>query len=158
MRKIISIVVGVLVGLALIGYIIFYNVFPIVDEQYEETTVPSELENKVFNWKYNVGWNFRVEMTKNAIYWEGIEGDFEGMTAEVHSVYTQISDNIYFITWNVPFMGYDSLVLDLENDIVYAHSHANAKTIAIEGEVYCNGLHEECEAPHKNKKPTKSLL
>ncbi|MEM7335331.1 MAG: hypothetical protein AAF490_24855 [Chloroflexota bacterium] len=134
---------------AAVGYGVFWTSVPVVDEQYEVASVPPELENQVFHWRYNIGWDFRVLMDEEGLHWEGFAGDFEGQTATVDPRYTKVQESLYFITWNVPYIGYDSLVLDFENNLVYAHSKGNSKSVAIAGEIYCNGFIESCEPPRQ---------
>lgn len=131
------------------GYAIFWSKTPQIEEQYLTSTIPPELQDQVFHWRYDVGWDFRVEIASDAIHWEGLEEPFEGWTVSVEPHITQIREDIYFMTWEVPYVGFDSLVLDLENGRVYAHSKGNSKFANISGEIYCDGRVEACEPPRK---------
>jgi len=127
-------------------YFLFYNAKP--DETtHQESTIPVALEGRVFHWRYDIGWDFRIEMTKEEVYWEGVGGFFDGVAATVSPHYTPISDDIYFVTWRIPFIGVDSLVLDLGNQKVFAHVKANNRFYAVAGEIYCDSEIADCEAP-----------
>ena len=143
-----------IIGLAVvigIGYAIFWNVSPQIDEQYLESTIPAELQNQVFHWRYDVGWDFRVEIGEDEIYWEGLEEPFEGWLETVDPHITKVGENLYFATWLVPTAnGFDSLVIDFENSRVYAHSKGNSKFAEISGEIYCDGRVDECVPPRRN--------
>lgn len=133
-------IIMVCIVVGVVGFLAYYNFIPNVSEEQYQSTIPEELVGKEFNWRYNIGWDFHIEMDEEGLHWEGLAGDFEGRKESVQPQYTKIGDNMYFITWNVSNFIYDSIVLDFENDKVYAHSRANKNFVAIEGEIYVNGL------------------
>lgn len=133
-----------------LGYFIFWSTVPgDSDANFQSRAVPAELAGKVFHWRYDNGWDFRVEMQPEALYWEGMAKSFEGMKAKVHPQYTKIDDGMYFLTWEIPMIGLDSLVINFPDRKVYAHSKANAKFYSVVGEIYCSGLEETCEKPQR---------
>jgi len=117
------------------------------ETRFQESSIPVALKDRVFHWRYNIGWDFRVKMTEEGVHWEGFAGTFEGMTATVFPHYSQIREDVYFVTWPIPGAGVDSLVLDLRNKKVFGHIKANAKFYVIEGEIYCDSASMECETP-----------
>ena len=127
-------------------YFLFYSSKP-VEITHQESTIPDALKGRVFHWRYDIGWDFRIEMTPEQVYWEGVGGWFDGVAATVFPHYTHINDDIYFVTWRIPFIGVDSLVLDLENQNVFAHVKANNRFYAVAGEIYCDSAVADCEVP-----------
>ena len=143
------VVIAIMVIISL-GYFVFWNSVPgDSDANFQTRSVPAELEGKVFHWRYDIGWDFRVEMQSDALYWEGMAMSFEGMKAKVHPQYTKLSDDLYFLTWEVPMVGLDSVVINFAERTIYAHSKANSKFYSVKGEIYCSGLEEECEKPRR---------
>ena len=141
-------------GLAAI-FAIFWVGYPLIDDNYLASPVPEALENQIFHWRHNVGWDFRVQIGDNngegppLLHWEGLQPPFAGWKKTVEPRITKIRKDIYFMTWTTPMGLFDSVVLDLEKEKVYTHSKVNAKFIAVEGEIYCNGLRQACEPPKK---------
>ena len=142
-------VVFALLVLSLGSYYLFFWRAQPFETTHQQTSIPPELENRVFNWKYDIGWDFRVEMTREKVYWEGLTGTFEGMSHTVYPHYTKINDHTYFITWPITRIGVDSLVVDVKNNKVYAHTKANAKFYAIQGDIYCDSVDAECTPPKR---------
>ena len=132
------------------GYSIFWNIFPTSKAQYLSSFVPVDIRDGVFHWRYENGWDFRVEITSKALHWEGIGGDFEGTSMSVTPHYRQIREQLYFISWVIPFGGFDSILVDFENDRVFAHSKANNKFFSLEGEIYCDSRKALCEPPSQH--------
>ena len=119
---------------------------PPIDPKFLQSHIPEELAGKVFHWRYDIGWDFRVQLTEGNLHWEGFGGRFKGMRRAVQPHYRKVRDGIYFLTWKTPF-GFDSLVIDLKENLLYAHNGLGPSMLAISGEIYCNGLRQECEAP-----------
>lgn len=141
-----------IVSVLVAAYAIFWKIVPQIDESVLVSNIPTELKGQTFHWRYDVvGWDLRVLMGEDGtVYWEGLEEPFRGTMATVHPHFTKIRDHMYFITcWQIP-IGFDLIVVDLEEDHVYAHSKANSKFASISGYVYCNSLKEQsCEPPKK---------
>ncbi|MDG2175960.1 MAG: hypothetical protein P8M72_07515 [Gammaproteobacteria bacterium] len=129
-------------------YFLFWSRAPFEDS-HQTSQIPESFKDRIFHWRYNNGWDFRVEMTEERVNWEGLTGTFEGMSYFTYPHYTQISEEIYFVTWPIPRIGVDSLVLDLQNKRIFAHVKANAKFYAIEGEIYCDSAVENCTPPQQ---------
>jgi hypothetical protein len=131
-----------------IGYYLFWQyVPPDADDRFLTSTIPAELDGQVFHWRYDIGWDFRIEMHDGLIYWEGMSGFFEGKKATVSPHYRKIRDQMYFISWPIPGIGVDSVVVDLEQHKVYGHSKANSKFFFVAGEVYCVSMEQSCAPP-----------
>jgi|GEM_PF-2878194 len=130
-----------------------------IPHEFQVSKIPDELNNQVFHWRYTIGWGFRVLMTQDALHWEGIgEGMFNGLTDTVTPLYREISDGIYLVTWKYPvpdtvpqMEGFDSLVLNLNDRVLYGHTGAPGHFASLTGEIYCVGYEEVCEAPHIKK-------
>lgn len=137
----------VLLILAGIGYSIFWNTMPGGSEAFQKSETPAELLNHDFSWRYENGWDFNITINEDGLHWQGIGGDFDGMSMSVHPHYRKVAENIYFVTWVVPYAGLDSLVIDFNENKVFAHSKANSKFFSLEGEIYCNDMHQACAKP-----------
>ncbi len=145
------VVLAILVLLA-IGYAAFFNNVPSVDdESVLVKTPPAELVGKNFQWSYENGWSFRVTVQDDGLHWEGVAGSFDGTTAHVEPHYREIAPGVYFMTWLLPNIGFDSVVIDLNERRVFAHTNANWAFQSIEGTIDCNGLIEECTAPEMTR-------
>ena len=147
MRK--SLLLAVLIGCALAPFGLAQEGppdRPPIDPKFLQSHIPEELAGKVFHWRYDIGWDFRVQLTEGNLHWEGFGGRFKGMRRAVQPHYRKVRDGIYFLTWNTPF-GFDSLVIDLKENLLYAHNGLGPSMLSISGEIYCNGLRQECEAP-----------
>ena len=70
-------------GLAAI-FAIFWVGYPLIDDNYLASPVPEALENQIFHWRHNVGWDFRVQIGDNngegppLLHWEGLQPPFAG--------------------------------------------------------------------------------
>ncbi len=141
----ILIIIGIIAG---IGYSLFYFNVPNIDPVFEETEIPAELIDKSFAWRYDIGWDFYVEIKEDSIVWTGLAGDFDGMEATVYPQYSKISDDIYFVTWEIDMVnGFDSLVINMEDNTIFGHCKANSKFVEIEGEIYYNELNNTGTKP-----------
>lgn len=125
-----------LIVLASLGYAVFWNLVPQGSEEFQQSAVPKELIDQSYSWRYENGWDFEITIDINGLHWKGIGGDFDGMSMSVKPHYRKIAENIYFVTWIVPYAGFDSLVINFESGKVYAHSKANSKFFSLEGEIY----------------------
>lgn len=130
-------------------YFLFYRSTP-SETSHQTSQIPESFKDRIFHWRYNNDWDFRVQMTEDAVFWEGLTGTFEGMSHVTYPHYTAVSEGIYFVTWPITGIGVDSLVLDLENRRIFAHVKANAKFYAIEGVIYCDSAIESCIEPVKD--------
>ncbi len=133
--------------LGAVGFGLFWHLVPGTNSQHQHSTTPSELIGHNFHWRYENGWDFHVQIQDGVLHWEGVASDFEGIQTTVKPHFRQIREDLYFITWPLTVVGFDSLVLDLEAKQVFAHSKANAKFFSLQGEVYCDGRTEQCMAP-----------
>ncbi len=123
---------------------------PPIDPKFLQSDIPEELAGKVFHWRYDIGWDFRVQLTQDNLYWEGFGGMFKGMRRAAQPHYRKVRDGIYFLTWKNP-VGFDSLVIDLKENLLYAQNGLGPSMVSISGEIYCNGLRQECEPPQRQE-------
>ena len=75
---------------------------------------------------------------------------FKGMRRAAQPHYRKVRDGIYFLTWKNP-VGFDSLVIDLKENLLYAQNGLGPSMVSISGEIYCNGLRQECEPPQRQE-------
>ena len=130
-----------------VAYGAYWYSMPYVSPQYLSSQIPAELENKIFHWRYDIGWAFKAQMRDEALFLEGIEGEVKGKKAKVKPHITRIQHGIYFVSWAMPVVGVESLVIDFINNKIHAHSKANAKLISSPGQIHCNGLIQICSPP-----------
>lgn len=112
--------------------------------------VHQDLDGKVFHWGYsNLGGgpaSFRVLIKNEKLHFEGVAGVVKGAMGTNTPQFSKIDQGVYFITWQASH-GIESLVINLSSMKVNGHLQFGDSLSAIDGDITCNGLVEECEAP-----------
>jgi len=118
----------------------------------------TELEGKVFHWTYpavngSQSGVFHALIKDRRLFFECVEGTMKGISASVNPQFSKIAVGIYFLSWQTPMGGEDSIVANFNTKEIHAHVKATDRFWGMKGTITCNGLTEECAAPNiKNLK------
>ncbi|MEQ9299036.1 MAG: hypothetical protein RIF33_10750 [Cyclobacteriaceae bacterium] len=139
-----------LVGLILLQCQLILGQDEAAQEMSSTAEVHQDLDGKVFHWGYsNLGGgpaSFRVLIKNEKLHFEGVAGVVKGAIGTNTPQFSKIDEGVYFITWQASH-GIESLVINLNTMKVNGHLQFGDELSAIGGDITCNGLMEECDAP-----------
>ena len=106
-----------------------------------------DLEGKVFHYTYLDFAGFRVLIERNRLKFQGVSGEFEGITQLQTPQISAVGEDVYFMSWAVLGDMGDNVVVNLAEMKVFAHLGAGRDYRQIEGEIHCFGTPDECAPP-----------
>jgi phenolic acid decarboxylase len=130
----------------------------IVDSVAETNTSGSgyrDLEGKFIDYQYIDFANFQLAFYDNKLTWYGYDGYFKDIIAQVEPQISKVNENIYFLSWLIPAGGGDNVVVNFDNNKVFAHLHQPSAERStdfelIHGSIVC-GPATDCDFPVEEK-------
>ena len=106
-----------------------------------------DLEGKVFHYAYEGFAGFRVLIERNRLKFQGVSGEFEGITKLETPQFSKVSDGVYFMSWSVLGDMGDNVVVNLRDMKVFGHLGPGSDYRQIHGDIHCFGTVEQCDPP-----------
>jgi hypothetical protein len=106
-----------------------------------------DLQGKVLNYTYVGFAGFRVLIERNRLKFQGVSGEFDGITMLQTPQVSKVSDDVYFMSWQVMGDMGDNVVVNVRDMKVFAHLGDGRDYRQVHGEIQCFGLPNECHVP-----------
>lgn len=161
MKKLLDVLPWALFVLAMGSLIYLFNsMHAKVEKARQPSNVQAmqELEGKTFHWIYPAGngedsGTFHVLVKEKRLFFQCVDGAMKGISASVNPQFSKIAKGVYFLSWQTPMGGGDSIVINFNTKEIHAHVKAMGRFWGMRGTITCNGLKEDCAAPNiKNLK------
>lgn len=105
------------------------------------------LEGRVFHYSYEDFAGFRVLIERNRLKFQGVSGEFEGITKLQTPQFSAVDEGVTFMSWRVGGDMGDNVVLNLRDGTVFAHLGDGSSVRQLRGEIDCVGAPDECAPP-----------
>ena len=106
-----------------------------------------DLDGRVFHYGYVGFAGFRVLIERNRLKFQGVSGEFEGITKLQTPRFSKVRDDLYFMSWPVLGDMGDNVVVNVRDMRVFAHLGAGSDYRQLRGDITCFGTVDECDPP-----------